>query len=92
MIKQDKAAAGTSLYVAIAVLSCLRTAFYPFLPFSAQKLHGYLGYSHNVQLTGWKFVLPPAGQLLLAPQPLFSKLDEKLVDEENQRLEHSQAE
>ncbi|HEX7475296.1 MAG TPA: methionine--tRNA ligase [Dehalococcoidales bacterium] len=92
MIKQDKAAAGTSLYVAIAVLSCLRTAFYPFLPFSAQKLHEYLGYSHNVQLTGWKFVLPPAGQLLLAPQPLFSKLDEKLVDEENQRLEHSQAE
>jgi methionyl-tRNA synthetase len=92
MIKQDKAAAGTSLYVAIAVLSCLRTAFYPFLPFSAQKLHEYLGYPDNVQLTGWKFALPPAGQLLPAPQPLFSKLDEKLIDEENQRLEHTQAE
>ncbi len=88
-IKQDKAAAGTSLYVAISVLSCLRTALYPFLPFSSQKLHEYLGYSGSVQEYGWYFELPPAGQKLVTPQPLFTKLDEKQVEEENSRLEHT---
>jgi methionyl-tRNA synthetase len=91
-IKVDKAAAGSSLYVAISVLSCLRTVFYPFLPFSSQKLHEYLGYSGNVQDAAWSFCLPPAGQKLTNPQPLFIKLDEKLVEEENNRLEHIQPE
>ncbi len=86
-IKQDKLAAGTSLYVAIAVLSCLRTVFYPYLPFSSQKLHEYLGYTGSVQEQGWKFDLPSAGQKLVSPQPLFTKLDEKLIEEEYRRLE-----
>jgi methionyl-tRNA synthetase len=88
-IKQDKAAAGTSLYTAISVISCLRTIFYPYLPFSSQKLHEYLGYPGNVQDSGWKFDLPPAGQKLAVPQPLFTKLDEKQIEEENNRLEHT---
>ncbi len=92
VIKQDKIAAGSSLYVAISILSCLRTAFSPFLPFSSQKLHEYLGYTGNVQDSGWEFNLPPAGQKLAAPQPLFVKLDEKLIEEENDRLEHTQVE
>jgi methionyl-tRNA synthetase len=91
-IKQNKASAGTSLYTAICVLSCLSTVFYPFLPLSAQKLHEYLGFAGKVQDCGWNFVLPPAGQKLLPPQPLFTKLDEKLVGEEDNRLEHTQVE
>jgi methionyl-tRNA synthetase len=91
-IKVDKAAAGSSLYVVISVLSCLRTVFYPFLPFSSQKLHEYLGYTGYIQDTKWSFNLPVAGQKLVAPQPLFTKLDEKLVEEENNRLEHTQPE
>jgi methionyl-tRNA synthetase len=82
-IKQDKKEAGTCLYVTISVLSCLRTIFYPFLPFSSQKLHEYLGYSGNVQDSGWHYVLPLAGQKLVSPQPLFAKLDEKQLEEEN---------
>jgi methionyl-tRNA synthetase len=88
-IKQDKSGAGNSLYTAIAVISCLKTILYPFLPFSSQKLHEYLGYSGDIQNYGWKFALPPAGQKLVAPQPLFVKLDEKQVEEENKRLEHT---
>ncbi len=89
-IKTDKAAAGTSLYVAISVLSCLKTVLYPFLPFSSQKLHEYLGYSGQIQDSSWKFVLPPAGQKLVAPQALFTKLDEKEIEIENSRPEHTQ--
>jgi methionyl-tRNA synthetase len=84
-IKTDKAAAGTSLYVAIAVISALRILMYPFLPFSSQKLHEYLGYNGTIQDSGWKFVMPSAGQQLKTPQPLFNKLDDKMLEEENQR-------
>ncbi|MCR4393134.1 MAG: methionine--tRNA ligase [Dehalococcoidales bacterium] len=89
IIKQDRQLAGNSLYVALSVLSCLRTAFYPFLPFSSQKLHEYLGYTGKIETLGWKFNPPPAGQKLLVPQPLFTKLEDKIIDEENARLEHT---
>ena len=81
-IKQDRQASATSLYTAISVLSCLKTVLYPFLPFSSQKLHNYLGFKGNVADSGWQFVPPPSGQKLQPPEPLFVKLDEKLIEEE----------
>jgi methionyl-tRNA synthetase len=85
-IKQDRQSAATSLYVAICVISYLKTIFYPFLPFSSQRLHEYLGFDGKVADFGWKPHLPEPGQKLLVPQPLFTKLDEKLADEETRRL------
>jgi methionyl-tRNA synthetase len=85
-IKQDRQSAATSLYVAICVISYLKTIFYPFLPFSSQRLHEYLGFDGKVADFGWKPNLPEPGQKLLVPQPLFTKLDEKLADEETRRL------
>jgi methionyl-tRNA synthetase len=43
-IKTDPAAAATSLFVALQVIDTLKTLFAPYLPFTCQKLHGYLGY------------------------------------------------
>ncbi len=86
MIKEDREAAATSLYVALGVISALKTALYPFLPFSSQKLHEYLGFEGRVQDYGWKPKPPAPGQKLLEPKPLFTKLDEKLVEEETARL------
>ncbi len=88
-IKENRPAAATALHAAISVLSCLRTALYPFLPFSSQKLHEYLGFDGKVEDYGWQPTVPEAGQKLLPPQPLFTKLDEKLVEEETSRLEHA---
>jgi len=90
IIKQDRQAAATALYVAISVLSVLRTVLYPFLPFSSQKLHEFLGFEGNVEGDGWQLRLPQPGQKLLPPEPLFSKLDEEIVVEETARLEHTQ--
>ncbi|MBI4302756.1 MAG: methionine--tRNA ligase [Chloroflexi bacterium] len=87
-IKQDRLASATSLYVAIAVISCLKTMFYPFLPFSSQKVHEYLGFQGRVEQDGWQLHIPPAGQQLLLPQVLFTKLDDKLAEEETRRLGH----
>jgi methionyl-tRNA synthetase len=44
IIKQDRQASATALYIAISVLSVLRTVLYPFLPFSSQRLHEFLGF------------------------------------------------
>jgi len=86
VIKEDKAAAAASLYTAISVISGLRTALYPFLPFSSRRLNEYLGFKGSVEADGWRLHLPEAGQKLGPPKPLFSKLDEEIVEEESGRL------
>ena len=85
-IKEDRQAAANSLYVTLQVIAQLKTMLYPFLPFSSQKLHEYLGFTGSVESQGWKWQELPPGQKLLPPQPLFSKLDDSLVEEETKKL------
>ncbi len=85
-MKNDKAKAATSLYVALCVIDTLKTALYPFLPFSSQKLHQYLGYSGKIEDYGWKPEQVRPGQELQPPEPLFVKLDNSVVEEETSRL------
>ena len=85
-IKENKQATADSLYVALYAISCLKTALYPFLPFSSQKVHEYLGFEGNVQDYGWQPQDLPPGQKLQEPKPLFSKLDESIIEEETKRI------
>jgi len=85
-IKTDKHQAGTSLYVAMVAIAQLKTLFAPFLPFSSQKVHDYLGFSGSVADEGWRWQELPAGQKLVEPKALFVKLDPKLAEEEAGRL------
>jgi methionyl-tRNA synthetase len=87
-IKEDRQGAASSLYVALVVISCLKTLLYPFLPFSSQKLHQLLGFEGKAEDKGWQLESPSPGQKLLKPEPLFSKLDEKLAEEETSHLGH----
>jgi methionyl-tRNA synthetase len=86
MIKQDREAAGKSVYTAIGAISALKTLLYPFLPFTSQKLHNYLGFEGDVRDAGWQLQLPAAGQKLPQPQALFVKLEDKIVEEEMARM------
>jgi len=86
IIKEDRQSAATSLYIALGIISRLKTMLYPFLPFSSQKLHESLGFKGNVEDGGWQPHSLAPGQRLLPPKPLFSKLDEAVVEEENNRL------
>ena len=88
-IKEDRQAAANSLYVALCVISHLKTMLYPFLPFSSQKLHELLGFKGNVEDYGWQPHSPVPGQRLLKPEPLFSKLDDELIEEETKRIGQS---
>ncbi len=89
VIKEDRQVAANSLYVALCLISHLKTMLYPFLPFSSQKVHELLGFEGSVENDGWQLHLPPPGQKLLPPQHLFVKLDEGLAEEESSRLEHT---
>ena len=86
VIKEDRQAAADSLYVALYAISCLKTVFYPFLPFSSQKVNEYLGYAGNIEEHGWKPQELPPGQRLQEPKPLFTKLDESVIEEETKRI------
>ena len=47
-IKEDKAAAGTTVYIALRAIDSLKTLFAPFLPFSSEALHHALGYDGSL--------------------------------------------
>ena len=85
-IKVDRKAAANSLYVTLSVIAQLKTMLYPFLPFSSQKVHEYLGFEGNIEDYGWQWQFLPPGQKLREPKPLFTKLDESIVEEETRRL------
>lgn len=88
-IKEDKAAAADALFSAIGVISRLRNMFYPFLPFTSQKVHEYLGYDDKLEdylRANPQPALPLPGQKLKEPKPLFTKLDESIIEEETRRL------
>ncbi len=53
-IKNDPQAAATSIYVALRVIDTLKAMLAPFLPFTCQRLHEYLGY--DGQLFGRQYV------------------------------------
>lgn len=44
-VKTDKAAAGRTIYTAIRAIDSLKILLAPFLPFTSERLHGYLGYT-----------------------------------------------
>ena len=85
-IKSDRVKASTTLWVSMSVINCLKTIMYPFIPFSSKTLHKMLGFSDDLETNGWnwdKNQLKP-GNPIPPPKPLFTKLDEALVDAEYQ--------
>jgi methionyl-tRNA synthetase len=43
-VKKDKAEAAKTIYTALRAIDSLKLLFAPFLPFTSEKLHQYLGY------------------------------------------------
>jgi methionyl-tRNA synthetase len=44
-VKEDREAAGTTICTALRAIDSLKVLLAPFLPFSSERLHRYLGYS-----------------------------------------------
>ena len=89
-IKEDRDLAGSSLTVAMQAINCLKTILYPFMPFSSQKVHEFLGFDGLIEEGEWDFdslvgqII--AGADLREPAQLYTKLDSELIEEEVQKL------
>jgi methionyl-tRNA synthetase len=90
-LKADPMACATALWAALQVISALKTAFSPFLPFSSARLHRLLGLPGEPQEAGWQAQSVDPGRTLGEPIPLFTKLEEeRVLEEETQRLQAQQ--
>jgi methionyl-tRNA synthetase len=85
-IKSERQPAAKSVYTTLSILSALKTMLYPFLPFSSRNLHSFLGFDATIEEAGWKFQPPSPGQQLRQPRPLFIKLDDSIISQENSQL------
>ena len=87
-VREDRAKAGAALWTGLAVIDCLKTLLYPFIPFSSQRVHAMLGFEGSVKDAGWAW--DPAatvpGRRVGRAEPLFAKLDEAVAESETQRL------
>jgi len=89
-IKTDRDEAAATLLTAVKVINCLKLILSPFMPFSSQQLHGFLGFDGRVEEQNWDFdalidAIQPGGPLRM-PAPLYTKLDTSVADMESQRL------
>ena len=114
-VKTDKVAAGRAIYTALKAIDSLKILFAPFIPFTSERLNGFLGYTDTLFGTQveeeeedelgrhkvlrydastacgkWEPGKLKAGQKLVAPQPLFRKLDHSIVEDERTKLGHPQ--
>ena len=86
-VTEDRSTAATTLWTTLQVISALKTAMAPFLPFSSARLHTLLGLPGTCRRVGGSSQPLMAGQPLGEPTPLFAKLDDGIAEEETQRLE-----
>ncbi len=73
--KTDRERTATTLWTALQAIAGLNVALAPFLPFSAAKLHGWLGLDGTMEGAGWQRPEVAAGTVLGEPSPLFSKVE-----------------
>ena len=89
-VKEDRAHAARSLGTTIQVLNCLKVMLAPYLPFTSQKLHGFLGFDGDVTDDPWDFdalvgAIKPGG-MLRNPSNLYTKLDDAVAEQEAGQL------
>ncbi|MCB4798428.1 methionine--tRNA ligase [Neotamlana laminarinivorans] len=94
VIKEDEARTKTIMYVALQIASALATLSEPFLPFTSTKLKGILNVSSSAVENSWndiseKEVLLPANHQIGKAELLFSKIEDKTIQEQLDKLEAS---
>jgi len=86
VIKADPERVKTILNVCLQVTANLTIALEPFIPFSMEKLRGFL----NLEKCAWQKLgdagLLPAGHRVNEPELLFEKLEDSVIEKQVQKL------
>lgn len=77
----DEAACKKTLYQCVQIIANLAVLLSPFLPFSSEKVCGWLGIE-----TKWEAQSVPAGYLLPKTELLFQRIDKNVIDAETEKL------
>ena len=85
-VKENRKHAAETLYVAVNVVSAVATLLQPFLPFTSPRAWTFAGNAGDIEQAGWRRAEVAPGTELPEPEPLFRKLDESVVEEEEARL------
>ena len=89
LIKTDPARVGTILNIALQLVANLSIVAEPFIPFSAEKLRKLL----NLEQLDWSHAgndeLLEVGQQLEKATLLFEKIEDKMIEEQVAKLEHT---
>ena len=87
--EDDKLRAATILYVSVQATATLAAVSAPFLPFTSERLFGYL----NLDALSWQDAagasLVSVGHVIEKPAHLFKQVDDKVVAAQVEKLEES---
>jgi methionyl-tRNA synthetase len=83
-VKDNKEACANTLYNCVQIIANLSNLLTPFIPFSCEKLRGFLG----IDKPNWGYIEVIEGTDLKEPELLFQRIDKKVIDEEVQKLKN----
>ncbi|MGC1471462.1 MAG: methionine--tRNA ligase [Psychroserpens sp.] len=94
LVKTDETRTKTIMFVALQIASALATLSEPFLPFTSIKLKGMLSEAKVSEENTWstiatKKVLLPSGHRIGKGELLFSKIEDKQIEQQLEKLEAS---
>jgi methionyl-tRNA synthetase len=81
-LNNDPPNCSTTLVTCIHIIANLSNLLEPFLPFTCEKIRGFLGLNEP----SWGYTQVPPGQLLPLPELLFQRIDLSRIQEEVERL------
>lgn len=79
----DERACDDTLYQCVQIIAALAVLLSPFLPFSSEKVRGWLGLKEE-----WKRQSVPAGCPLPEVELLFQRIDKKVIEAETEKLRY----
>ena len=95
-IKTDEQRTKTIMNTALQVAAALAVLSEPFLPFTSQKLKGFLNFEDLAKVPGWGSIgsvddLIPENHHLEKPQLLFSKIEDAQIEAQLLKLENTKS-
>ena len=82
-IKEDKELCRDTIFNCVQVIANLSTLFSPFLPFSSEKVKGFLDLKDN----GWELTRVNSGRELNKFEILFDRIEKKQIEKEREKLQ-----